>query len=172
MTTQMSSLTRRILVVVFLLAGGVCMASAQEGIRDLTLRDAIDLALRHSPTIQAAQHQVDEIVPAAESLSRTFTIKISLQPEPGLRSGLYGKAHFHTGERRVLVVPRTAIATRGQLKSVFVIEDGNITRLRLIQTGKGIGDGVEVLSGLHAGERVITAGGSQVVDGSRVEDEE
>jgi len=112
-----------------------------------------------------------EIVPAADPLSRTFTVKLDLPEEPGLRTGLYGKAQFHTGQRQVLLVPQGAIVERGQLQGVFVVAPDNITRLRLVKTGKTEAVGVEILSGLHRGERLIVEGVERVVDGSRVEGE-
>jgi multidrug efflux system membrane fusion protein len=118
---------------------------------------------------QTLQGPVDEIVPTVDPLSRTFTVKLSLLPKPGLRSGLYGKARFIVGQRQVLVVPRAAIVTRGQLQGVFVLESDHVARLRLVQTGKTYAHGIEVLSGLQSGERVITVGADKVTDGSRVE---
>jgi multidrug efflux system membrane fusion protein len=118
---------------------------------------------------QSVLGTVDEIVPVADPLSRTFTVKINLPPRAELRSGLYGKAHFPVGERQALMIPRRAVSIRGQIEAVFVVDADNIVHLRLVQIGKSYGDNVEVLSGLQAGERVITDGIERVTDGSRME---
>lgn len=118
---------------------------------------------------QTLRGSVVEIVPAADPLSRTFTVKIDLPPTPGLRSGLYGKARFTVGQQKALVIPRKAIVERGQLEGVFVLDQEHTAHLRLVKTGKGYGDLVEILSGLRPGEQIVVEGIEKVSDGSRVE---
>jgi multidrug efflux pump subunit AcrA (membrane-fusion protein) len=113
---------------------------------------------------------VVEMVPAADPLSRTFTVKLDLPAAPGLSSGLYGKARFSVGQRQALLLPQQALVERGQLQGVFVVEPDHIARLRLVKTGKSVGDQVEILSGLHVGERTIVEGLERISDGSRVEE--
>jgi multidrug efflux pump subunit AcrA (membrane-fusion protein) len=111
--------------------------------------------------------RIGEIVPAADPQSRTVTVKIDLPRLPRLRSGLYGRATLSTGVRTVVTVPRSALTAAGQLDGVFVVERGDVARMRLLKTGKTHGDRVEVLSGLAAGDRVVVAG-SEVRDGQPV----
>jgi len=112
--------------------------------------------------------RVSEIVPAVDPGSRTYTVKIDLPAMPNLRSGMFGRAWFPTGARKALTVPPAALVERGQLQSVFVIEDG-FARNRLVTTGNRQADGVEVLSGLSDGEKVANPPGSGLSDGARVE---
>jgi RND family efflux transporter MFP subunit len=112
---------------------------------------------------------VIEIVPAADPGSRTFLVKIELPPNPGLRSGLFGRAYFTRGQRESLVVARTAVVDRGQLQGVFVVGPERIAELRYITLGKPQGDGVEVLSGLQPGDQVVLTPGSQDLGGKRVQ---
>ena len=113
--------------------------------------------------------KVGEIVPAADPQSRTFTIKIDLPAHPLLRSGIYGKAAFSRGETQVLLAPIPAVIERGQLTGVFVVgQDGGVD-FRLVKTGKRFGDKVQILSGLNAGERVVSKGAERISDGSRIE---
>ena len=57
---------------------------------------------------------------------------------------------------------------RGQLQSVFVMEDG-VARTRLVTTGERGQGAVEVLSGLSDGERVVSPVPAGLTDGARVE---
>ena len=108
--------------------------------------------------------RVSEIVPAVDASSRAYTVKIDLPAAPQLRSGLFGRALFPLRKTQVLAVPRAAVVERGQLQSVWVVEDG-MARTRLITVGaKG-----EVLSGLTAGEKVIAPVPAGLEDGARVE---
>ena len=51
---------------------------------------------------------------------------------------------------------------------VFVVVDQH-ARLRLVKTGKQIGDEIEIVSGLEVGEAVVVEGGVALVDGQPVE---
>ncbi|HSB07920.1 MAG TPA: efflux RND transporter periplasmic adaptor subunit [Blastocatellia bacterium] len=111
---------------------------------------------------------VGEIVPAADPASRTYIVKIDLPARANLRSGSYGKARFTIGQRKALTVPQRAIVERGQLTGVYVVDESGTAHLRLIMTGKSLGDRIEVLSGLSDGERIVVDP-STVADGNRVE---
>lgn len=115
---------------------------------------------------------VVEIVPASDPVSRTYLIKISIALPGGnqqvIRSGLYGKARFITGQTQALTIPQEAVVERGQLTSVYVVDQSGIARIRLVKIGKTYSDRVEVLSGLIEGEQIVVAGVEAVNDGSRV----
>lgn len=112
---------------------------------------------------------VSEIVPTADPASRSHTVKIDLPVQRTIRSGSFGRARFSGSQKQAITIPRRAITERGQLVSVFVVDDSGMARLRLIKTGKTYGDRVEVLTGLSDGERIVTDGVEAVSDGSRVE---
>ncbi|HBY63903.1 MAG TPA: efflux RND transporter periplasmic adaptor subunit [Solibacterales bacterium] len=112
--------------------------------------------------------RVSEIVPAVDPASRGFLVKIDLPSAPGVRSGVYGTAEFGGPGRTVLAVPAAAIREQGQLLSVMVAS-GGMARLRLVTAGARRGDVVEILSGLDAGETVVSPLPAALVDGSRVE---
>jgi len=113
---------------------------------------------------------VEEIVPAADPTSRSYIVKVGLPnvADAPLRSGVYGKARFISGQRQALAIPKTAISQRGQLTGVFVVDQSGLARLRLIKTGKEFGERVEVLSGLNTGEQVVMEGPATIQDGTRV----
>lgn len=112
--------------------------------------------------------RVAEIIPAADPSSRTVTVKLDLPADPGLRSGLFGRARFPAGERQALLVPIAALVERGQLIAVYVVDADDVARLRLVTAGTRHADRVEVLSGLAGGERVVVEGAPRVSDGARV----
>jgi RND family efflux transporter MFP subunit len=112
--------------------------------------------------------RVSEIVPAVDAASRAYTVKIDLPALPILRSGMFGRASFSIGSRKVLAIPVGAVLERGQLQSVFVIDSG-IARTRLITTGQRQPDLVEVLSGLSEGEKLVYPLPSGLADGAAVE---
>ena len=98
---------------------------------------------------------ISEIVPEAQTASRTFQVKVTGPCPPGIYAGMFGHILIPLGEEQILVIPRAAVRNVGQLELVEVVEKDRTTR-RAIRTGRQIrGGNVEVLSGLRAGERVV-----------------
>ena len=96
---------------------------------------------------------VAEIAPAADPLSHTFLVKIAIPTHPRLRSGMYARGKFTIGSETTLLVPRTAVENRGQLDGVYVPGESGRPVYRLIRLGRILGDQIEVLAGIKAGER-------------------
>jgi multidrug efflux pump subunit AcrA (membrane-fusion protein) len=112
--------------------------------------------------------RIAQIDPAGDAASRSFVVKVSLGSPAGLRSGLYGRMLVPGGERSGLSVASSAVASRGQIQSVFTVEDAT-ARMRLVTLGELIDGRYEVLSGLAAGDRVVLDP-SGLSDGSPVEE--
>ncbi len=115
--------------------------------------------------------RVAETVPSIDAATRSFLAKIDLPAVPGLRGGMFGRAAFAGGEREALLVPQSAVLERGQIRSVYVVEN-EIARLRLVMPGDARENRREILSGLTAGEKVIVAPPPLLSDGTRVGIEE
>ena len=84
---------------------------------------------------------------------------MKLELNAPLRAGTYVKVSFPMGARDAITVPLPALVRRGQLTSVFVVGTDNVARMRLITVGASDGTQAEILSGLAAGESVVSAPG-------------
>jgi len=113
------------------------------------------------------QGRVEEIVPALDPGSRSFTVKIALSGGL-LHSGMFGRARFALGERKALLVPPSAIVRQGQVEQVYLVENG-AARARLVTTGAAHSGRIEVLTGLRPGDAVVVAPPANLRDGSPVE---
>lgn len=111
---------------------------------------------------------VSEIAPSASAGSRTFLVKLDLPSADKLRAGQFGRVRIPVQERSVLLVPEEAVVRRGQIESVFVVE-GDKARLRVVKTGRSMGDQVEILGGLSEGESVVVREAHVLTDGTVVE---
>jgi membrane fusion protein (multidrug efflux system) len=103
---------------------------------------------------------------------QTGTIKIQgIFPNPDfvLRPGLYAKIRSATDVRKdALLVPQAAVLeTQGQYQVAVVGADNKVT-LRMVTTGKQVGDLRIIDQGVSVGERVITEGLQKVSDGMEV----
>lgn len=105
---------------------------------------------------------VAEVARAVDADTRAFLVKITLPDTSGLRSGMFGRARFAGAPRRALTVPVDALVRRGQVTSVFVVDNG-VARLRMVDVRD-----TEVLAGLSEGETVIVSPAAGMTDGRRV----
>ena len=86
-----------------------------------------------------------------------------------MRSGQFARVAWPAGETKALVVPAAAVTTFGQMERVFVVAN-NSASLRLVKTGARHGAEIEILSGLAAGERVVSdVAAAPLRDGQPVE---
>jgi RND family efflux transporter MFP subunit len=99
------------------------------------------------------QGEVSEIVPEAQTASRSFEVKVTGPCPPGVYAGMFGRLLIPLDEEEVVVIPRRVVERVGQLDMVDVA-DGTVLRRRVVQLGRELGEDVQVLSGLKAGELV------------------
>ena len=83
----------------------------------------------------------------------TRTVEVRVQVSADWATGTSVTALVPTGWRVAVLIPAEAVVRRGQLTGVHVVE-GDVRLLRWVRLGRVIGDRVEVLSGLAAGERI------------------
>jgi membrane fusion protein (multidrug efflux system) len=117
--------------------------------------------------------QIKFINPAVNEVDRSIKVIAEIRNDPEvLKSGLFVKGRIVTGRRTaVLVIPRTALVdwdVKARQGHVWLIQQDQARR-RQVQTGSLERDWVEVVSGLAAGEQIITRGGFNVQDGDRVQ---
>ncbi|MEJ5364357.1 MAG: efflux RND transporter periplasmic adaptor subunit [Desulfosoma sp.] len=131
--------------------------------------------VRIEGTLAEIGGRVVEILPSLDAATRTGLVKIGLPSsethEAGAvrwRSGAFGRARFATGFRNTLRVPAEAVARRGQLTGLFVVDENQVCRWRLVRTGQTAGDRVEILSGLRDGERIVARIVPELSDGTPI----
>lgn len=108
---------------------------------------------------KTVEGDVSEIVPQAETASRSFLVKVHVPDDPRMVEGMFGRLLIPTRKRVRFCVADTAVRKVGQLRFVNVVgKDGTLER-RQVTLGEHSEMGrVEVLSGLDAGERVVLYG--------------
>ncbi|MGN6368279.1 MAG: efflux RND transporter periplasmic adaptor subunit [Phycisphaerae bacterium] len=122
--------------------------------------------------------KVDFLYPHLDMASRTATARIVLPNENHeLREGMYAVATVEgVGAKDALMVPREAVIDSGVRQVVFVSKGGGHFEPREVKVGmsgemSGMdGEVVEVLSGVKAGEEVVTSGQFLLDSESRLEE--
>jgi RND family efflux transporter MFP subunit len=114
---------------------------------------------------------VREVISAADPASRSFQVKVELTTDESLVPGLFARVRPAGGGEPALLVPASAIVTRGQLTAVYVVANQTL-HYRLVKIGRRIGSQVEILSGLAGGESLVVEGVQRARNGARVEGSE
>ncbi|MGL6160049.1 efflux RND transporter periplasmic adaptor subunit [Microbulbifer sp.] len=121
------------------------------------------------------QGRITAIAARVDSDSRNFQVQATLRnPEQKLRPGMFAEVSVELpAQRRLVVVPRTALSFAPYGDAVFVLQqskegDGLVAQKRVVKTGEERGDLVEIVQGLREGEQVATSGLLKLRNGSPV----
>jgi RND family efflux transporter MFP subunit len=129
------------------------VASVREMLTErLQVGQAIGVRMESIKT--ACAGTVSEIVPEAQSASRTFLVKVTGPCPPGIYSGMFGRIVIPLDSEEVLVIPAAAISHVGQLDLVNVVDNARRLERRIVRPGRTLDSDVEILSGLREGETV------------------
>ncbi|MDX2367212.1 MAG: efflux RND transporter periplasmic adaptor subunit [Colwellia sp.] len=122
----------------------------------LTLTNGQKIEIELPSLNKTIMGEIEEIVPAANTGSRSFLIKARITYHENLLPGMYARMLIPAGEQTKLTIPVNNVAHVGQLDFVWLNVDGEIQR-RFVRLGKKEkNDMVTVISGLMAGDKVIT----------------
>jgi len=110
------------------------------------------------------------IDPVASTDSRSVLLRALVPNKQGvLRPGLFVHVRLDLDAHdNALVVPVSAVLLELSGSYVFVVDDKNIARRRLVQTGLSDDMMIEIVTGLKAGEKVVTIGQFRLSDGDTV----
>ena len=119
---------------------------------------------------------VTEVSVMSTTLATTFPVTVQLsEPAPDVLAGMAAQVIFsfvvEDARVRYLVPSHSVVEDRGG-RFVYVVEPkepgvGTVRR-KTVTVGELTGEGLEVLEGLSDGDRVVTAGVSQIEDGLEV----
>ncbi len=98
---------------------------------------------------------VARIDPAADPMSRSFSIKVNLPENIKFRSGVFARVSLPAGKTKMILIPETALIHRGELTGFYLVNEKNIAHFRLIRTGKIMENMVEAVSGIHPGDHYV-----------------
>jgi membrane fusion protein, multidrug efflux system len=115
---------------------------------------------------------VTNVSPVAELMSRTYTVKISVNNighdlKPGMVCDV--RMGFDTG-KKMLVVPAKAVSkdSAGNTYVFVVASDNKSVKKQLITVGRYHDSGIEVIGGLTEGQIIVSEGGEKLSDNSLI----
>jgi membrane fusion protein (multidrug efflux system) len=102
----------------------------------------------------------------------TGTIKVTVEvrdPSRQLKAGMFGRVNIvHDVHTNTLLVPKGAVIAEDAESAVFVVQD-SVAYRKLVKTGYVNGANIEILSGLQAGDKIVTTGQGSLKDSTKVE---
>lgn len=115
--------------------------------------------------------RLHKLYPTIDRTSGTFRVDILIENNDlALRPGMFGRVSLRVGETEGLLVPALAVLKQAgsDERFVFVVEN-SIAHRRAVRLGRTFDDRVEIISGLEAGEELVTKGQHNLMDQSEVE---
>ena len=130
------------------------------------------------PDFQIPAHVIT-IVPTADRQKATVLVRIAFkQLDPRILPDMGIKVTFLRSDKDattpaanaapVTLAPKAAIRADGDTNVVFVVRADGVAERRAVRVGGTDGDRVEILAGLHAGDRVVLTPPQTLKDGDKV----
>ena len=117
----------------------------------------------------AIKGRVRMIAPSVDPQTRNALVYVDLQePFGSARAGMFARGIIDLGSSLALTLPQTAVIVRDGFSYVYRVDsDQKVSQIK-VQTGRMIGDRLEVISGLEKGVRVVASGAAFLNHGDRV----
>ncbi len=111
-----------------------------------------------------------ELSPAADAASRTYMAKLSIvNADDALKLGMSATVRLDLAVAQTIIVPNTAIYTRDNATRVWLVDRASETVKPVeVKLGTSTNEGVAIVSGLKAGDLVVTAGANLLLAGQKV----
>jgi multidrug efflux system membrane fusion protein len=145
----------------------VAVSVPEHRLREFTGGMRYEIRLWSAPGASYAG-RLREISPVADPATRTYAARIALQGEDSrLGIGMTAELRVRGEGGSTPRLPLSAVFHQDGKPAVWVVA-GDQVRLVAITTGEVRGNDVDVVAGLEAGQRVVTAGVNRLEPGQRV----
>lgn len=137
------------------------------------ISNGIEVNVLVKSTNKLLKGKVTEVSTSTKNTGGQYLVKVILdKTDEKLLSGMFTSVQFPIEKKadtnNVILIPKSALVTQGQLTGVYTIGNENTALLRWLRIGKNYGDEVEVLSGLSADEQYIVSADGKLFNGAKV----
>ncbi|MGM9741913.1 MAG: efflux RND transporter periplasmic adaptor subunit [Candidatus Cryptobacteroides sp.] len=115
--------------------------------------------------------RISRIYPTIDPSTHTFTSEIQVaNGDHALRPGMYARVKVLFGMNHSVTVPDNCIVKQqgSAIRSVYVLQEDNTVRERVVTLGRHFDEEYEILSGLNEGEQIVVKGQASLKDGEKV----
>ena len=111
---------------------------------------------------------VQKVVPVVDAKTRNFIVRVIVPTNAALYPGMFTRGQIVAARYPDAIAVRKACLVDRSGKQVIYLAEGDHAREREVKAGVIDGDYVQILSGLHSGEQVITVGQQTLLDGDKI----
>jgi HlyD family secretion protein len=104
------------------------------------------------------QGKVRVIAPTVDAQTRNALVYVDLPQHPDVKAGMFAKGEFALGSSNALTLPQQALVLRDGFTYAMRIEATNKISQVKLQTGRRVGDAVEIVQGAKIGDRFVASG--------------
>lgn len=115
------------------------------------------------------QGTVRMVAPTVDPLTRNALVYVDLPRDANVKAGMYAQGEFALGSINALTLPQQVLVLRDGFSYAMRIEPGNKVAQVKLQTGRRLGDAVEIVQGAKPGERFVAVGAAFLADGDTVQ---
>jgi RND family efflux transporter MFP subunit len=126
-----------------------------------------------TPSGSKLEGKVRMVGPTVDVQTRNALVYVDIAPGNGtssaaLKAGMYARGEFEIGSTGALTVPQEAVVMRDGFSYVFKVGTDNKVVQQKVETGRRIGNQVEITQGLKEGTLVAQTGAGFLNDGDTV----
>jgi HlyD family secretion protein len=114
------------------------------------------------------QGKVRTVAPTVDAQTRNALVYVDLPQNPDIKAGMFAKGEFVLGSTNALTLPQQVLVLRDGFTYAMRIEATNKVSQVKLQTGRRVGDAVEITQGAKSGERFVAGGAAFLADGDTV----
>ena len=137
-------------------------------ISNIQKSDSVTIVIKS--TEQSISGIISEISTSSQNSGGQYLVKIELNvpSDVKLYSGMFISASLPAayGQNTRVTIPKLAIVQKGDLQGIYTVSSSNTAILRWLKLGGAMGDQIEVLSGLSAGETYIVKAEGKLYNGA------
>jgi RND family efflux transporter MFP subunit len=113
--------------------------------------------------------RVRTLAPTVDPTTRNGLVYVDLQGGgSGFKPGMFARGEFELGSSGALTVPQTTVVVRDGFSYVVRVDTDNRASQVKVQTGRIVGERVELLSGIKPEDRLVLSGGGFLSEGDLV----
>ena len=111
---------------------------------------------------------VRTIAPTIDAATRNALVYVDLPANAGVKAGMFAKGEFALGSANALTLPQQALVLRDGFTYAMRVEANNKVSQVKLETGRRVGDAVEIKQGAKPSDRFVASGSSFLADGDTV----
>ena len=108
------------------------------------------------------------VAPTVNAATRTALVYVDVPANADLKAGMYARGDFSLGASDALTLQQQALVLRDGFTYAMRVEANNKVSQVKLQTGRRVGDAVEILQGAKPGDNFVASGAAFLADGDTV----